>query len=226
MPDKTGVLFIGDIIGRPGRQRPASAFLPGLREKYAPALRRRQRRERGRRQRASPRRSAATCSSMVDVLTSGNHIWDKKEGVCPTWSSEPRLLRPANYPPVNPGPRDVVRRPGPDGRKLGVLNLQGRVFMEPLDCPFRTADAAVEALRARDARASSSTSTPRRRRRSRPWAGTSTAGSRPSSARTPTSRRPTSGSCPAARPTSPTSAWPAAVTRSSASHRSRPSRSS
>lgn len=143
MPDKTGVLFIGDIIGRPGRNA-LRAALPGLREKHRPHFV------------VANGENAAGGSGMteeigrdlfavLDALTSGNHIWDKKEGVA-YMEGERRLLRPANYPPGNPGRGSVVLE-GPGGRKLGVLSLQGRVFMEPIDCPFRAADAAVEALR-------------------------------------------------------------------------------
>jgi hypothetical protein len=82
----------------------------------------------------------------VDALTGGNHIWDKKEAL-PYLDRETRLLRPANYPPGNPGRGAAVIMDG-DGRKLGVLNLQGRVFMEPIDCPFRVADAEIEKLAA------------------------------------------------------------------------------
>jgi hypothetical protein len=143
MPDKTGVLFVGDIIGRPGRNA-LRAALPGLREKYRPHFV------------VANGENAAGGAGMtteigrdlfavLDVLTSGNHIWDKKEGIA-YMENEPRLLRPANYPPGNPG-RGTTVATGAGGRKLGVLSLQGRVFMEALDCPFRAADAAVEALR-------------------------------------------------------------------------------
>jgi len=74
----------------------------------------------------------------VDVLTSGNHIWDKKE-VLNYIEKENRLLRPANYPAVNPGHGYYIYQ-NEKGIKAAVVNLQGRVFMEPIDCPFLTAD--------------------------------------------------------------------------------------
>jgi 2',3'-cyclic-nucleotide 2'-phosphodiesterase len=80
----------------------------------------------------------------VDVITTGNHVWDKKE-ILPVLSSEPRLLRPANYPPGNPGRGDVVVDAG--GVRLAVLNLQGRTFMTPIDDPFRAADGLLESLK-------------------------------------------------------------------------------
>ncbi len=143
MPAKIGVLFIGDIMGRPGRHALRTA-LPKLREKHRPDF-----------VVANGENSAGGVGiteeigrdlfAFVDVLTSGNHVWDKKDASL-YMDKEPRLLRPANYPAVNPGRGSYVAI-NARGQKLGVLNLQGRVFMEPLDCPFRTADAAVETLR-------------------------------------------------------------------------------
>ena len=80
----------------------------------------------------------------VDVLTSGNHIWDKKE-ILPYLDSQALLLRPANYPPGNPGRGCVVAKTQ-RGENVAVLNIQGRVFMPSIDDPFRTADAELSAL--------------------------------------------------------------------------------
>jgi hypothetical protein len=82
----------------------------------------------------------------VDVLTSGNHIWAKKE-IVPFLDDEERLLRPANYPSGAPGRGTGVFRLG-NGRKVGVINLEGRVFMRNLECPFRVGEREVEMLRA------------------------------------------------------------------------------
>jgi len=80
----------------------------------------------------------------VDVITSGNHIWDKKE-IYDYIIETPRLLRPANYPDGAPGAGSFVFSSA-GGTKVGVLNLSGRVFMEAIDCPFRAADKAVARL--------------------------------------------------------------------------------
>jgi hypothetical protein len=80
----------------------------------------------------------------IDVLTTGNHVWDKREGI-PCLDQEPRLLRPANYPPDLPGRGVGVYETG-SGTSLAVINLEGRVFMRNLDCPFREADAILEGL--------------------------------------------------------------------------------
>ncbi|OGD12375.1 MAG: metallophosphoesterase [Candidatus Aminicenantes bacterium RBG_13_62_12] len=143
MPGSVRILFLGDIIGRPGRQA-LRRFLPELAAKHAPSF-----------IVANAENAAGGAGltqdigrellAQVDVLTSGNHIWDKKEALA-YLDREPRLLRPANYPPGNPG-RGYGVFTDREGRKVGVLNLQGRVFMEPLDCPFRVADEALERIR-------------------------------------------------------------------------------
>ncbi len=144
MPDKLGFLFLGDIIGRPGR-RAMKKYLPFLLEKYSPAF-----------IVANAENAAGGVGmteevgrellGMVDVLTSGNHIWDKKEALA-YLEREPRLLRPANYPSPSPGRSSYIIT-GRDGWRAAVLSLQGRVFMEPLDCPFRVAEEEVAKLRA------------------------------------------------------------------------------
>jgi len=146
MPDKPAsfrILVIGDVIGRAGREA-LRRHLPDLRARHRPAF-----------VVANGENAAGGVGltedvgremfSMVDVLTSGNHIWDKKEGIA-YMEKEPRVIRPANYPAPAPGKGSIVVS-GPDGLKLGVLNLQGRVFMEPIEDPFRTADAAIEEIR-------------------------------------------------------------------------------
>lgn len=80
----------------------------------------------------------------LDVLTSGNHIWDKKE-IYDYLARQPRLLRPANYPADLPGQGVVVTK-ARNGVEVAVLNLQGRTHMPPTDCPFRKATALVEGL--------------------------------------------------------------------------------
>ena len=83
----------------------------------------------------------------VDVMTSGNHVWDKKE-VLDYIARQPRLLRPANFPTGAPGRGSVVARTR-TGEPVGVLNLMGRVFMTPLDDPFALAIRELDTLRAK-----------------------------------------------------------------------------
>lgn len=81
----------------------------------------------------------------VDVLTSGNHIWDKKEAVAYI-TRENMLLRPANYPEDVPGYGSIVVNT-PAGEKIAVLNISGRVFMNQVDCPFRVSKREIPKLR-------------------------------------------------------------------------------
>ena len=143
MPDKVRVLFVGDVIGRPGR-RALNLHLPTLVEKYSPSIII----GNGENAAGGIGMTEDVCRELFgkfDVITSGNHIWDKKEGL-ECLKREPRLLRPANYPDRNPGMGAYVCEVN-GGIKVGVLNLQGRVFMEPLECPFRAADESLENLR-------------------------------------------------------------------------------
>lgn len=137
------ILFIGDIVGKPGRAV-LRRLLPELKERYAPEA------VVANAENAAggfglTRKVADELFSFgVHVLTSGNHVWDKKE-VLDVMEGEERILRPANYPPGTPG-RGVYRLGFPDGRALWVINLQGRVLMPPVDCPFRTADAILSGI--------------------------------------------------------------------------------
>jgi len=144
MPGKISFLFLGDIIGRPGRKA-LKKYLPAFVEKHSPSL------IIANGENAAgglgiTEKVAQELFTQIDVLTSGNHIWDKKEAL-DYLDREPRLLRPANYPSQNPGKGTYVfeesRR-----NKIGILNLQGRVLMEPIDCPFRTADEELKKLKA------------------------------------------------------------------------------
>lgn len=81
----------------------------------------------------------------ADVITTGNHIWDKRE-IIPHLDRYPALLRPANYPPETPGRGSGVFSTAA-GIPVGVLNLEGRVFMNNLECPFRAADELIAELR-------------------------------------------------------------------------------
>jgi len=137
------VLFIADVFGAPGRA--ALRALAGLR---------RQREvdfciANGENAAGGFGLTRAIADEMfslgVNVITGGNHLWDRKEA-SELVAEEPRVLRPANYPPGVPGIGDGVFA-CEDGGKVAVLSLMGRVFMKELDCPFRCADEAVERLR-------------------------------------------------------------------------------
>src|SRR5881628_3118582 len=137
------VLMVGDIFGESGRAALAR-LLPRLREEHAIDF------------------CVVNCENAAggfgvtapmakqmleqgaDVLTSGNHIWDKKE-IIEFITRDNLLLRPANFPAGTPGVGHVTIKAGP--HRVAVLNLMGRVFMSPIDCPFRKADEILPELR-------------------------------------------------------------------------------
>jgi len=143
------ILFIADIVGSPGRKA-LKAVLPKLRDKYAPALVIANGENTAGGFGIIPAIAEELLDMGVDILTSGNHIWDKKE-ITDYISKTDTLLRPANYPPGVPGYGSAVLT-AHNGVKVGVINLMGRVFMLPIDCPFRAADYEVERLTAQGAR--------------------------------------------------------------------------
>ncbi len=137
------VLFIGDIVGRQGRKA-VQRILPGLKQEFQIDL------------------TIANCENAaggfgltkkladelteagIDVMTSGNHIWDRRE-IVPYLDSLPNVLRPLNYPPGVPGRgRAIYEVTG--GRRICVVNLMGRVFMRAIDCPFRTIDTLLNQI--------------------------------------------------------------------------------
>ncbi|HNZ09935.1 MAG: hypothetical protein BWX99_02161 [Deltaproteobacteria bacterium ADurb.Bin151] len=140
------ILFIGDIVGKPGR-RAVKELLPSLVSGHDVDM------------------VIANCEnaasgfgitrevveelydSHIDVLTSGNHVWDKKE-VMEFIDDYESLIRPANYPAGVPGAGSVLM-PTVSGQYVGVLNLAGRIFMHPVDCPFTVAKKEIERLKSR-----------------------------------------------------------------------------
>ena len=138
------ILFIGDIIGRPGRTAVANLLSGLVGENQIDLVI-----ANGENAAAGFGLTPAVLDSLfdlgIDVVTSGNHLWDKKE-ILPRLKKEPRLLRPANYPPEVPGACFGVFE-DKKGRKIGVFNLLGRVFMPAVDCPFRTADRVIAELK-------------------------------------------------------------------------------
>ena len=137
------IIFIGDIVGRPGR-RALKEILPTLTDEYQAELVIANAENVAGGNGVTPELAEELLDAGVDVLTSGNHIWDKKE-IIPYIENQERLLRPANYPPGTPG-RGFTVFSVTRNTKVAVLNLSGRVFMGNLDCPFRMADILIEHL--------------------------------------------------------------------------------
>src|SRR5881398_1667310 len=140
------LLFIGDIVGRPGRDLVRTG-LSALVEYHQADL-----------VIANGENAAAGFGITreigdqlldwgVDVMTSGNHIWDKKEAL-DYIGAESRLLRPANYPAGAPGNGSYLARTH-DGRSVGVVNVMGRVFMLNIDDPFAVVLREIEVLKQR-----------------------------------------------------------------------------
>ncbi|GAB6281156.1 MAG: TIGR00282 family metallophosphoesterase [Thermovirga sp.] len=137
------ILFVGDVVGKPGRKALAYAlpraididgpfdFVVANAENAAGGF-------------GLTRKIMEELFGFgIDAFTSGNHIWDNRDALL-LLDEEERLVRPANYPPSSRGSGSVVI--GKKGLKLAILNLQGRIFMQPIDCPFRKADEEIESL--------------------------------------------------------------------------------
>ena len=140
------LLFIGDIVGSPGRKA-VQRLLPGLRERHGFDVVIANGENAAGGNGITPETAAEIFSAGVDVITTGDHLWDQKE-VSELLDAEPRFLRPLNYPPGTPGQGSLVlEREGLP--PLGVLNLQGQVFMREMENPFLAAKAEVKKIQSR-----------------------------------------------------------------------------
>jgi 2',3'-cyclic-nucleotide 2'-phosphodiesterase len=137
------ILFLGDIVGR-GARRAIRRTLRRLRSEasleFVIANGENASGGRG----LDPDAAEELFDSGVDVLTTGNHVW-QHDRLVPMLEREPRVLRPANFPEGNPG-RGFTVQVARNGARIGVINLIGRAFMGPADCPFRAADRALSNL--------------------------------------------------------------------------------
>lgn len=135
------ILFLGDVIGAPGR-RVVACFLDTLAEKPDLVVANVENCAHG--FGVTQKNLAELSSAGVKVFTGGNHTFDRKE-IFDFIETEPYLLRPANYPDGTPGRGHCLINVR--GASVGIVNLQGRVFMEPLQSPFLVADALVSELK-------------------------------------------------------------------------------
>jgi 2',3'-cyclic-nucleotide 2'-phosphodiesterase len=142
MSETVTVLCVGDVFGEPGRKA-LHAILPRLRKQHGVDFTIVNVENAAAGAGVTPNIARSILDLGVDVMTSGNHIWDKKE-IIEYIGKENLLLRPANFPPGTPGVGSIVAKAGP--HRVGVLNLMGRVFLPNLDCPFRTADEELTRL--------------------------------------------------------------------------------
>ncbi len=137
------LLFVGDVIGRPGRralQRTLHGLIDTHRIDYTIVNVENSAGGIG----VTPDVLRELSALPIDCYSSGNHIWDKREGL-PLLDKEPKLLRPANYPEGNPGHGLYVGQTA-SGIKVATINLEGLVFMKNLQSPFHTADRLLESL--------------------------------------------------------------------------------
>jgi metallophosphoesterase (TIGR00282 family) len=154
------ILFIGDIVGQPGR-RAVAELLPKLRQQHALDFVIANGENSAGGSGITPKTAGEIFSAGVDVITSGDHLWDQKE-VMELLANEKRFLRPLNYPPGTPGQGSGIfevkvgssrcddrtaRRAVPTSLSIAVLNVQGRTFMPPLENPFLLALDEVKRLR-------------------------------------------------------------------------------
>ena len=140
------ILFIGDIVGKPGRNC-VKNYLPELKKKMSFDF-----------IIANGENSAGGAGMTekvylelrdmgIDMITGGNHIWDQKD-IFNFIDRETRIIRPANYPvETTPGRGLSILERKKGKKKLAVINLIGRIFMKPADCPFRTADRELDLLK-------------------------------------------------------------------------------
>ena len=137
------VLFIGDIVGKGGRTATKS-LLPSIVNRYKIDLVIANGENAAGGFGITDKIAEEILAYGVHLITTGNHVWDKKEFI-PQISKMEGVLRPLNYPPGTPGFGSTVYKL-PNGMKAAVINISGRVFMSNIDCPFRTADSEVKKL--------------------------------------------------------------------------------
>lgn len=139
------ILFLGDVVGEPGRSA-VIARLPELKRRHAVDFIIVNGENAAGGRGITPKITIDLLRAGASVITTGDHIWDQKE-VIPYLATEPRLLRPINYPVGAPGSGSIVLETAKG--KVGVISVQGRTFMQPiLENPFHALDLAVEEVRA------------------------------------------------------------------------------
>ena len=134
--------MIGDVIGKPGRLA-VEALLPGLRDERAINFVTANGENLAGGMGLTQSVAEALFATGVDVITSGNHIWDKKE-IYPSLESDERILRPLNYGTTGVPGRGWGTYQGLDGTDIAVINLQGRTYMQPIENPFSDADRLLD----------------------------------------------------------------------------------
>ena len=138
------ILVFGDTVGKPGREA-AKKIIPKLKEKWEADLIILNGENLASGSSLTHSTAEEIFRSGVDVITTGDHVFKRKEGAIVV-EENPHVLRPLNYPKGTPGRGSVVITTK-KGIKVGVINLLGRVFIQSLDCPFQTVEAAIQAMK-------------------------------------------------------------------------------
>ncbi len=138
------ILFVGDVVGRPGRNM-LEKYLPTLRNQLAPHMVIVNVENASGGFGVTPEVAEEIFAMGADVLTTGNHIWDHKE-IIPYLDSDRPILRPVNYPDGVPGKGYYLWRSSDGVHGAMVVNAMGRIFMTPIDCPFRAMDTLLSSL--------------------------------------------------------------------------------
>lgn len=138
------ILFIGDIVGNPGREA-IKILLPKIKKEEAIDFTVANAENAAGGAGLTPGVADELLEMGVDVLTTGDHIWDRKE-ILEVIDKEHRILRPLNYPEGAPGIGSIVLN-SKSGTKVGVINLVGRVFMQAVECPFKTGIKEVNKIK-------------------------------------------------------------------------------
>jgi len=137
------ILLIGDIVGSPGREAVRKIVPKLCRDRSVDFVIANAENVAGG-SGLTPETVDELFRSKIDVITSGDHVWKKKE-LYERISKDNRILRPANYPEASPGSGMAIISTK-DGKKVAVLNLLGRVFMDPVDCPFQAAERELRKI--------------------------------------------------------------------------------
>lgn len=146
MKEVINTIFIGDIVGKPGLKA-VQTHLPGLIEKYQPDLIIANGENAADGKGITEEEASQLTIQGVDIITTGNHVWDNWKGR-QILAQNQTILRPLNYPHGNPGLGFTFYQIE-DGPEIAVLNLQGRTYMQAIDCPFRAADFALNLIKER-----------------------------------------------------------------------------
>lgn len=137
------ILFIGDVVGSPGRAM-ITEYLPRLKKKYNPQLTIINGENAAGGKGITPEIAKSFFEQGTNLITLGNHTWDQK-GIGEFLEKNPNIIRPANFPEGVPGKGYALINL--NQYKIGVINLQGRTFLPPIDCPFKKADQIIEKIK-------------------------------------------------------------------------------